>query len=60
MFTYKLHKNIRTGEINCVFRTDENGSAWCIPFDPQNSDYIAYLAWVKAGGVPIPADEATE
>jgi hypothetical protein len=31
----------------------------CIPFDPDNTDYQAYLAWVEAGGVPLPADEVT-
>ena len=32
----------------------------CIPFDEANTDYQSYLAWVEAGGVPIPADEAAE
>ena len=26
----------------------------CIPPDPQNNDYIAYLAWVAAGNTPTP------
>ena len=29
----------------------------CIPFDPANMDYQAYLAWVEAGNQPLPADE---
>ncbi len=29
----------------------------CIPFDPANTDYQAYLKWVEDGGVPTPADE---
>ena len=31
----------------------------CIPFDPANTDYQAYLAWVAEGGVPEPAEENT-
>lgn len=27
-----------------------------IPFDPANTDYQAYLAWVELGNQPEPAD----
>ena len=50
---YKLHKNI-AGEIDVVVRLSDNA---CIPFDPDNTDYQAYLAWVADGGIPLPADE---
>ena len=29
----------------------------CIPFDPDNTDYQAYLKWVEEGNTPLPADE---
>lgn len=29
-----------------------------IPPDPDNMDYVAYLAWLDAGGAPEPADPA--
>ena len=28
-----------------------------IPFDPDNTDYQAYLKWVSEGNEPLPADE---
>jgi hypothetical protein len=31
----------------------------CIPFDPANTDYQAYLKFLEEGGVPEPA-EVTE
>ena len=29
----------------------------CIPFDPSNTDYQAYLKWLELGNEPLPADE---
>jgi hypothetical protein len=28
-----------------------------IPFDPDNTDYQAYLAWLAEGNEPLPADQ---
>ena len=43
------------GQVNttAIFRSD----GACIPFDPANTDYQAYLEWVAQGGVPEPAPE---
>jgi hypothetical protein len=42
------------GEANAVIRTTDGAS---IPFDPDNTDYQAYLKWVAEGNQPQPADE---
>jgi hypothetical protein len=55
---YKLHKD-NFGGINVVIRDNGDGSTTCIPFDPANTDYQAYLAWLEAGNTPEPADEVT-
>jgi hypothetical protein len=55
---YKLYRSPRTGEmLNVVLRLEDNA---CIPFDTDNTDYQAYLAWVAEGGTPEPADEVTQ
>jgi hypothetical protein len=53
---YKLQILIN-GKQLAVIRLSDNAT---IPFDPANTDYIAYLKWLEEGGVPLPADEGTQ
>ena len=46
---YKLHSFFEG-----VFRLADNAF---IPFDPGNTDYQAYLAWLDEGNTPEPAPE---
>jgi hypothetical protein len=48
---YKLNKY--QGKDVSVNRLSDNAS---IPFDPDNTDYQAYLKWVAEGGIPLPAE----
>ena len=54
---YKLFKDPRTLEVISIIRIDDY---ICIPFDPANTDYQAYLEWVAEGNTPLPPDEPEE
>jgi hypothetical protein len=53
---YKQYKNTITGQTvtQAIIRTTDGA---CIPFDPANTDYQAYLKWLEEGNEPLAADE---
>ena len=58
MYKLQLNKNLFTNEIKnavAVIRTTDGA---CIPFDPDNTDYQAYLLWCSEGNVAQPAEES--
>jgi hypothetical protein len=51
---YKQNLNPDGNIANQVIRLSDNAF---IPFDPDNTDYQAFLLWKSEGNEPLPADE---
>jgi len=53
-YTYRLLPEHPDQQMRSVLRIEDNVG---IPFDPANTDYQEYLAWVAEGNEPLPADD---
>ena len=52
--TYKLYK---TKDSEGAYITLDDGKFISFQFDPDNTDYQAYLKWLEEGNKPQPAEE---
>ena len=48
---------VLTYQLQTLGQSVKRSDGTFIPFDPANSDYAAYLAWLEEGNQPEPADE---
>jgi hypothetical protein len=56
-----MYKQLKTLEgqlsTSMILRVEDKAY---IPFDPANTDYQKYLAWLAEGNQPLPADEGDQ
>ena len=54
---YKLYIREPNTIADAAYYTDEQGRMISFVFDPDNTDYQAYLEWLAEGNTPLPAEE---
>jgi hypothetical protein len=53
-----FYQQVKTfdGTVNSIRVRYEDAREGCIPFDPANTDYQAYLKWLEEGNTPQEAE----